>query len=85
MTPEHIVVFEVVTDPEELPLYESVPRCMGCDYHDNVAWQGDNPYTDLVPRGQSMVYEGAGEVAGPHFCRRCQYCGFRWPEALVPR
>lgn len=69
--------------PDELPLIEREVRCVSCTHHEDTAHPTQEPATEFVPRGQSAVYEGAGVVKGPHFQRRCRYCGFRWPEAKV--
>ncbi len=71
-----------MTSPNELPLLDHELRCMDCTTHTDTPWPTSPPTTMLIVKGDSAVYEGAGEVPGPHFRRQCQYCGCTWPEAV---
>ncbi len=71
-----------MTSPDELPVLDDAIRCMDCQRHEATPWPTSPPDTMLIPKGSSFTYEGAGTVPGPHFQRRCMYCGCVWPEGV---
>lgn len=69
------------THPDELPLMESEPRCPFCTYHEDAKHPTKAPAAELIPAGTTVVYDGE-HIPGPHFRRRCRYCGAQWPEGV---
>lgn len=71
-----------MTSPNELPVLDDSLRCVDCHHDRDTPWPTSPPETAFVPVGSSFTYEGAGTVPGPHFQKRCLYCGSVWPEGV---
>lgn len=72
----------MTVSPDELPLLGDNVRCTTCTHDSDTPWPTSPPETTFIVAGSSHTYDGAGTVPGPHFQRRCLYCGELWPEGV---